>query len=68
MSIVLDEQTFGFSCCATASPSTTMNQLMIRNENVYRLARVAASYAKESDLQPPEKTILGLMLPNLQGA
>jgi len=41
---------------------------MIRNEDVYRLAGVAAGYARQSDLQPPEETILRLMLPNLPSA
>ncbi len=44
------------------------DRLMIRNEDVYRLARVAAGYARQSDLQPPEETILRLMLPNLPRA
>lgn len=41
---------------------------MIRNEEVYRLAAVAAGYARQSDLKPPEETILHLMLPNLPRA
>ncbi len=41
---------------------------MIRNEDVYRLAGVAADYARQSDLQPPEETILRLMLPDLPRA
>jgi len=38
---------------------------MIYNEDVYRLAGVAASYARQSNLYPPEETILRLMLPHL---
>ena len=41
---------------------------MISNEDVYRLSGVAAGYARQSDLQPPEETILRLMLPNLPRA
>src|SRR5216110_1518413 len=45
-----------------------MDRLMICNEDVYRLAGVAAGYARQSDLYPPEETILRLMLPHLQRA
>jgi ubiquinone/menaquinone biosynthesis C-methylase UbiE len=41
---------------------------MICNEDVYRRAGVALGYARQSDLQPPEETILRLMLPNLPRA
>jgi ubiquinone/menaquinone biosynthesis C-methylase UbiE len=41
---------------------------MIHNEDVYRLARVASDYARQSNLYPPEETILRLMLPVLPRA
>lgn len=41
---------------------------MTRNEDVYRLAEVAACYAQQSDLLPPEKTIVDLMLPEWRNA
>jgi ubiquinone/menaquinone biosynthesis C-methylase UbiE len=44
------------------------DRLMIRNEDVYRLAGVAEGYARQSDLQPPEEAILRLMLPTLPRA
>lgn len=39
--------------------------LVIRNEVIYGLPDVAASYAQQSDLYPPEETIFQLMLPHL---
>lgn len=44
------------------------DRLMNRNEDVYRLAGVAADYARQSNLYPPEETILRLMLPHLPSA
>jgi ubiquinone/menaquinone biosynthesis C-methylase UbiE len=41
---------------------------MTRNEDVYRLPGVAAVYARQSTLFPPEETILHLMLPELRTA
>jgi SAM-dependent methyltransferase len=41
---------------------------MTRNEDVFGLVSVAAGYARQSDLQPPEEIILRLMLPNLPRA
>jgi ubiquinone/menaquinone biosynthesis C-methylase UbiE len=41
---------------------------MARVEDVYRLPEVAAVYACESNLFPPEETILQLMLPELRTA
>jgi ubiquinone/menaquinone biosynthesis C-methylase UbiE len=41
---------------------------MTRNKDVYRLPEVAAVYARQSTLFPPEKTILHLMLPELRTA
>lgn len=41
---------------------------MDQNEGVYRQAAVAAGYARQSHLQPPEETILRLMLPTLPQA
>ena len=41
---------------------------MIRNEDIYRLEGVAADYARQSNLYPPEETILRLMLPHLPSA
>jgi ubiquinone/menaquinone biosynthesis C-methylase UbiE len=39
---------------------------MVRNEDVYRLPGVAAVYARESTLFPPEEAILHLLLPELR--
>jgi ubiquinone/menaquinone biosynthesis C-methylase UbiE len=41
---------------------------MARNEDVYRLPEVAAVYSHESNLFPPEETILHLLLPELRTA
>jgi ubiquinone/menaquinone biosynthesis C-methylase UbiE len=41
---------------------------MTRNEDVYRLPGVATVYARQSNLFPPEETILHLMLPELRTA
>ncbi|OLC69681.1 MAG: hypothetical protein AUH78_23125 [Gemmatimonadetes bacterium 13_1_40CM_4_69_8] len=41
---------------------------MRRSDDVYRLASVAAEYARQSDLHPPEAAILRLMLPHLPAA
>ena len=41
---------------------------MDQNQDTYSLAQVAAGYARESNLQPPEETILRLMLPRLATA
>ena len=45
-----------------------MDLCMTRNQDVYRLPEVAAVYAGESALFPPEETILHLMLPELRTA
>jgi len=41
---------------------------MPRNKDVYDLAAVAADYAQQSHFQPPEATILRLLLPSLPTA
>jgi ubiquinone/menaquinone biosynthesis C-methylase UbiE len=41
---------------------------MPRNKNVYDIPAVAADYARQSHLQPAERTILRLMLPGLPAA
>lgn len=53
---------------ATRYSFAAWDRLMIRNEDVYRLSGVAEGYARQSDLQPPEETILRLMMPNLPKA
>ncbi|MGH9730009.1 MAG: class I SAM-dependent methyltransferase [Candidatus Acidiferrales bacterium] len=57
-----------FKSAAARDNFAAWDWLMIRNEDVYGLAEVAAGYARQSDLQPPEETILRLMLPNLPKA
>ena len=43
-------------------------RLMIQNKDAYRLPFVVANYARKSDLQAPEETILRLLLPRLPTA
>lgn len=41
---------------------------MLQNKNAYQLADVAAGYARQTHLHPPEETVLRLMLPQLATA
>lgn len=41
---------------------------MLQNKDAYKLADVAAGYARQTHLHPPEETILRLLLPRLPSA